>query len=251
MIELHRIQKRYQTAAGEIEALRDVSLSVREGEFVSIVGPSGCGKSTLLNIIAGLELPDSGQVLLDGEPQAGPSAAIGYMPQRDELFPWRSVWGNVTLGLRLHHSKDRAAYRHAEELLCRYGLRDFRGKSPRELSGGMRQRAALIRTLATDPRILLLDEPFSALDYQTRLTVSEDIARIIREEGKTAILVTHDLSESLCLSDTVYVLSARPGTVRYRRELTELRSCSPMERREHPAFSAAFHELWKELEQSV
>ena len=251
MIDIRHLQKKYQTEAGEIEALRDVTLSVQEGEFISIVGPSGCGKSTLLNIIAGLEAPGAGEVLIDGEVLSGPSRAIGYMPQRDELFPWRSIRGNVMLSLRLRHEKSEAPYRRAEELLRRYGLGDFAEKTPQQLSGGMRQRVALIRTLAADPKILLLDEPFSALDYQTRLTVSDDIARIIREEGKTAILVTHDISESISLADTVYVLSARPGTVRTKRELMDLRHLSPMERREHPAFSAAFHDIWKELEQSV
>lgn len=251
MIDIRHIQKKYQTEAGEIEALRDVTLSVNDGEFVSIVGPSGCGKSTLLNIIAGLEAPGAGEVLIDGERLSGPSPAIGYMPQRDELFPWRSIRGNVMLALRLRHEKSDAPYRHTEELLARYGLKEFLDKTPQQLSGGMRQRAALIRTLAAGPKILLLDEPFSALDYQTRLTVSDDIARIIREEGKTAILVTHDISESIRLTDTVYVLSARPGTVRAKRELTELRPFSPMQRQEQPAFSAGFHDIWKELEQSV
>lgn len=251
MIDIRHLQKTYQTEAGEIEALRDLTLSVGEGEFISIVGPSGCGKSTLLNIIAGLESPGGGEVLIDGERLTGPSPAIGYMPQRDELFPWRSIWGNVTLPLRLRRERDGAAYERAEELLHRYGLAEFRDKTPRELSGGMRQRSALIRTLAAEPKILLLDEPFSALDYQTRLTVSDDIARIIREEGKTAILVTHDISESISLTDTVYVLSARPGTIRTKRELHALRPLTPMQRRETAAFSAAFHDIWKELEQSV
>ncbi len=249
VITIEHLKYRYPNT--EQLALNDISLTIEPGEFIGIVGPSGCGKSTLLNIIAGLESPGGGEVLIDGEKLSGPSPAIGYMPQRDELFPWRSIWGNVTLPLRLRREKSEAPYRRARELLARYGLGDFADRSPRELSGGMRQRVALIRTLAADPKILLLDEPFSALDYQTRLTVSDDIARIIREEGRTAVLVTHDISESISLADTVYVLSARPGTVHAKRELTELRSLTPMQRREAAAFSAAFHDIWKELEQSV
>ena len=248
MIQLQNIRKTYQTKEGEVPALAGVSLSVARGEFVSIVGPSGCGKSTLLNIMAGLEKQDGGQVFIEGKEQSGVSAAVGYMPQKDELFPWRSIWGNVTLGLAIQRKKDAAAEAHARELLERYGLGEFLAKTPRQLSGGMRQRCALIRTLAADPKILLLDEPFSALDYQTRLRVSDDIAHIIRSEGKTAVLVTHDISESICLSDRVFVLSARPGRVKSVRDLAEFRGVAPQERREHPDFSVAFRDIWKELE---
>ena len=242
-VRFDRIRKSFQSPDGEIEALSDVSFSVSEGDFVSIVGPSGCGKSTLLNILAGLEQHSGGQVLLDGSQRA-----VGYMPQRDQLFSWRTIWGNVTLGLELQGNRDPARLQRVERLLERYGLSAFRRKLPGELSGGMRQRCALIRTLATDPGLLLLDEPFSALDYQTRLSVSDDIHRIIRQEGKTALLVTHDISEAVSMSDQVVVLSARPGTVRAIYDLTQLRGLSPMERRADPLFQGYFNDIWKELD---
>ena len=185
MVQFDHIQKTYQSPNGEIRALEDVTFSVAEGDFVSIVGPSGCGKSTLLSIAVGLEDASGGTVLLKGRPAAENLQRIGYMPQRDELFPWRTIWANVTLGLELRGQKDDIHTARVAELLDRYGLAGFREKLPGQLSGGMRQRCALIRTLATDPELLLLDEPFSALDYQTRLQVSDDIHAMIRREGKT------------------------------------------------------------------
>ena len=242
-----RIQKTYQSPDGEVSALLDISFSVEKGAFVSIVGPSGCGKSTLLNILAGLEQPSGGQVLLDGEPVAGVSPVVGYMPQKDQLFSWRTIWGNVTLGLEIQGETDEAHTGRVRELLRRYGLGEFERKLPGQLSGGMRQRCALIRTLATDPGLLLLDEPFSALDYQTRLSVSDDIHRIIRQEGKTALLVTHDIAEAVSMSSQVVVLTSRPGTVRSIHDLSELERFSPMERRDHPDFHRYFNTIWKEL----
>lgn len=205
MIQLLHAAFVYQSPDGEVEALRDVSFDVREGEFCSIVGPSGCGKSTLLSALAGLERLSGGSLELDGEPVCGPSRKVGFMPQRDQLFEWRSIWGNVTLGLTVRGENTPQRQAHVRELLERYGLADFAQKRPSQLSGGMRQRCALIRTLAAQPKVLLLDEPFSALDYQTRLAVSADIYRIIRQEGKTALLVTHDISEAISLSDRVVV----------------------------------------------
>lgn len=219
-----------------------------DGSFVSIVGPSGCGKSTLLNILAGLEQPTHGQVLLDGVPITGTTDRIGYMPQKDQLFPWRTIWGNVTIGLEIQKKKRPENLARVRELLGRYGLREFEKSLPSQLSGGMRQRCALIRTLATDPGLLLLDEPFSALDYQTRLSVSDDIYTIIRREGKTAVLVTHDISEAISMSDRVVVLSARPGRVKGIHDLAELHGLRPMERRDHPAFQRFFNDIWKELD---
>ena len=250
-VQFDRIQKTYQSPNGEIPALTDVSFSVEAGSFVSIVGPSGCGKSTLLNILAGLEQPSAGRVLLDGEPVEGISPAVGYMPQKDQLFPWRTIWGNVTLGLEVHGQQEEAARERVRTLLRRYGLGEFERKLPGQLSGGMRQRCALIRTLATDPGLLLLDEPFSALDYQTRLSVSDDIARIIRQEGKTALLVTHDIAEAVSMSHRVVVLTARPGTVRSIHDLSELGDLTPMARRDHPSFHRFFHAVWKELDQGA
>ena len=250
-VQFDRIQKTYQSPNGEIPALRDVSFSVEEGTFVSIVGPSGCGKTTLLNILAGLEQPSGGRVLLDGEPVEGISPAVGYMPQKDQLFSWRTIWGNVILGLEIQGEKDGAHLNRVRELLRRYGLDGFDRKLPAQLSGGMRQRVALIRTLATDPGLLLLDEPFSALDYQTRLSVSDDIHRIIRQEGKTALLVTHDIAEAVSMSTQVVVLTRRPGTVRSIHDLSALDGLSPMERRDHPEFHRYFNDVWKELDHSA
>lgn len=251
MVELNEVSLTYQSPDGEVEALRRVSFSVREGEFVSLVGPSGCGKSTLLSVIAGLESPSTGQVLVDGDPVTAPSPKIGYMPQKDQLFPWRTIWGNVTLGLELRGLNDAAHRERVEDLLERYGLSSFARKTPSQLSGGMRQRCALIRTLATAPRLLLLDEPFSALDYQTRLAVSADIYGIIRQEGKTALLVTHDISEAISLSDRIVVLSRRPACVKGEYEPSELAGLTPMERRDAPAFQRYFNVIWKELDVNV
>jgi NitT/TauT family transport system ATP-binding protein len=251
IIELARVALTYQSPNGEVEALRDISFGMQDGEFVSIVGPSGCGKSTLLALIAGLVGPTAGTILLDGEPVTAPSPKIGFMPQRDQLFEWRTIWSNVLLGLDIRRENTPARQGHVRELLERYGLSEFSQKLPSQLSGGMRQRCALIRTLATGPRILLLDEPFSALDYQTRLSVSADIYRIIRQEQKTALLVTHDISEAISMSDRVLVLSQRPAVIRAVHELDDLRALSPIERRNAPTFRTYFNEIWKELDINV
>lgn len=249
MIALRHVALCYQSPEDEVEALRDVSFDVAEGEFVSIVGPSGCGKSTLLGAVAGLETPDSGEIQVCGETIRGTvSPHIGFMPQRDQLFPWRTIRDNVMLGLQVRRDKDPTHYAHVQTLLQRYGLWDFAGMRPDQLSGGMRQRCALIRTLATQPEILLLDEPFSALDYQTRLAVSGDIWRIIRQESKTAMLVTHDIAEAVSMSDRVVVLSRRPAVVKAVFDMGELRVLPPMTRRESPAFSGYFDRIWKELD---
>ena len=238
----------YQARNGEVEALGGVSFDVAEGEFVSIVGPSGCGKSTLLGVLAGLETLDGGAVSLYGQPVTGASGRMGFMPQRDQLFEWRSIRDNVMLGLQIRRDRDPAHRDHVETLLKRYDLSEFAVKRPDQLSGGMRQRCALIRTLAIGPDILLLDEPFSALDYQTRLAVSSDIWRIIRSEGKTALLVTHDISEAVSMSDRVFVLSRRPAVVKKTFDLSALRRLDPLQRRDDPAFGAVFNAIWKELE---
>lgn len=245
---MEHLSKTYQSPDGEVCAVSDVTLNIQDGEFISIVGPSGCGKSTLLSMVAGLETPSSGAVYIDGEEICGTSTKIGFMPQRDHLFPWRTIWGNVTLGLELRRGKSTEQLNHVSELLSRYGLSGFAQKTPSQLSGGMRQRCALIRTLATDPRILLLDEPFSALDYQTRLSVSDDINTIIRSEGKTALMVTHDISESISMSDKVVVLSERPAVIKAIFDLSEFRGVSPMERRNHDRFKQYFNDIWKELD---
>jgi NitT/TauT family transport system ATP-binding protein len=251
IVQLDNVDLTYQAPDGEIDALRGIDFEISDGEFVSIVGPSGCGKSTLLSVIAGLEPTSAGSVYVDGDAVTAPSPKIGYMPQDDQLFPWRTIWANVTLGLEIRHQNTAERQAHVRELLTRYGLGEFVQKTPSQLSGGMRQRCALIRTLATDPRILLLDEPFSALDYQTRLSVSADIYAIIRQEHKTALLVTHDISESISLSDRIFVLSKRPGSVKAIHSLEDLKEISPMQRRDHPSFRKYFNTIWKELDINV
>lgn len=251
IVQLDNVSLTYQAPDGEVEALRGVNFEISDGEFVSIVGPSGCGKSTLLSVIAGLEPASAGSVSVDGDAVTGPSRKIGYMPQKDQLFPWRTIWANVTLGLELQHQNTPERQAYVRELLERYGLGEFVKKIPSQLSGGMRQRCALIRTMATNPRILLLDEPFSALDYQTRLSVSADIYAMIRQEHKTALLVTHDISESISLSDRIIVLSKRPASVKAIHNLEDLREIPPMQRRDHPAFRTYFNVIWKELDMNA
>ena len=213
ILELKNINYSYHTLDGETKALSGISFALTSGEFTAVVGPSGCGKSTLLSLIAGLMKPESGEIFLNGEPLTENSSKIGYMLQHDHLFEWRTVYRNVILGLEIRGALTGESKKKAENLLEQYGLLPFARSRPSELSGGMRQRAALIRTLILEPELLLLDEPFSALDYQTRLTVSDDIGQIIRQSGKTALLVTHDLSEAVSLSDRVIILTKRPASI--------------------------------------
>ncbi len=252
LVEVHNVGMKYQSLNGEITALENISFSVHEGEFVSIVGPSGCGKSTLLSIISGLLASTAGTVLLCGDKVTGTSPKIGYMLQKDHLFDWRTIYQNVILGLEIRKAVTPETKERALNLLKTYGLYEFRNKYPNQLSGGMRQRVALIRTLVTDPQILLLDEAFSALDYQTRLVVNEDIYTIIKKENKTALLVTHDISESISMADRVVLLSKRPGRLKdiYKINL----SCAnrtPLSAREAPEFRYYFQEIWKGLDVHV
>lgn len=247
-LTLKNVSYSYHTMQGETYALYDISLNVPKGSFISIVGPSGCGKSTLLSIIAGIISPDTGSILINGKSVKESGSSIGYMLQHDHLFEWRSIYGNVLLGLEIQRKKDENGKQRAEKLLDQYGLGDFKASKPSQLSGGMRQRAALIRTLALDPEILLLDEPFSALDYQTRLTVCDDIFSIIKKEHKTAILVTHDLSEAISVGDTVYVLTKRPGKIAASIPVEfPDKNMTPLMRRNSPQFKDYFNILWKEL----
>lgn len=244
VLECKNVCYSYHNLNGETKALSDLSFRIDRGEFVAIVGPSGCGKSTLLSLISGLLMPQSGEILLDKEASAG----IGYMLQQDHLFEWRSIWKNILLGLEISGTYSPQKKALAEKLLKDYGLYAFKDKKPNELSGGMKQRAALIRTLALDPQLLLLDEPFSALDYQTRLMVSADICRLIRQAGKTMIIVTHDLSEAISLADKVYVLSARPATIKAALPIQlTLQDSSPLAARNAPEFPYYFKQLWEEL----
>lgn len=248
LLELHNIYYSYHTLDAETRAIDDLSFSVQPRTFTAVVGPSGCGKSTLLSLICGLMQPDSGEILLDGVPLRGNSPLIGYMLQRDYLLEWRSIYRNVLLGPEICGTLNSATKKRARDLLEQYGLKQFTSARPSQLSGGMRQRAALIRTLLPDPQLLLLDEPFSALDYQTRLTVSDDIGQIIKQSKKTALLVTHDISEAISLSDRIIVLTRRPAKVRCEITLSfPLEKDTPPNRRNAPEFKQYFDQIWKEL----
>ena len=247
-LNLTDVRYSYHSPEGETPALSDISFSVKEGEFVAIVGPSGCGKSTLLNLICGLLAPEAGEITLKGNPVLRERERIGYMLQKDHLFEWRSIYRNVILGLEIRRKCTEETLARAEAMLEQYGLAPFRNARPSELSGGMRQRAALIRTLVLEPELLLLDEPFSALDYQTRLTVCDDIATIIRREQKTAILVTHDLSEAISCADRVIVLGKRPARIRAVVPVHfTMENRTPFQCRSAPEFKEYFNEIWKEL----
>ena len=242
VLELKNIHYTYHTLDGETPALTDISFSLNKGEFVAIVGPSGCGKSTLLSLIAGLITPEKGLIKINGKYLRESTTNIGYMLQHDELFEWRTIYHNVLLGLEVQHMLSAKTKARAHELLDIYGLKSFENSHPSELSGGMRQRAALIRTLVLEPDILLLDEPFSALDYQTRLTVGDDIGQIIRQEGKSALLVTHDLSEAVSLADRVIILSGRPASIRQTIPLIfDLGQDTPLSRRNSLEFKNYFN----------
>ena len=248
VLKVSGVSYSYHTLSGETPALSNITFSVPEGEFLAIVGPSGCGKSTLLSMIASLMEPESGTISIHGAPASMSRQRIGYMLQKDHLFEWRTIYKNVILGLEIQNRMTEKNLEHVEQLLRDYGLDQFRNARPSELSGGMRQRAALIRTLALNPDLLHLDEPFSALDYQTRLQVCDDVYRIIRKEKKTIILVTHDLSEAISMADRVLILSRRPATV---QEIVSIHFVDsgllPMERRQASEFKQYFNEIWKEL----
>lgn len=249
-LEACNISYSYHTLEGETPALSDISFSVKAGEFLAVVGPSGCGKSTLLSLLSGLLIPEEGTVLLDGTPIRDSSSNIGYMLQKDHLFEWRSIYGNAALGLEIQKKLDHESREHLNEMLTAYGLAGFEQARPSELSGGMRQRVALIRTLALKPDLLLLDEPFSALDYQTRLSVCDDISNIIRRTGKTAILITHDLSEAISVADRILVLSARPARLKAVIPIAfSILSQSPLSRRNTPDFSMYFNQVWEILQE--
>ena len=214
ILEVKNISKLYQNKDGEILALKNVTFRLNKGEFVSIIGPSGCGKSTRLSIISGLEEKTEGEIYIEGDKVEGICNKIGYMLQRDCLLEWKTIYSNVLFGLEVQNKKSQENIEYVEKLLKKYNLYEFKDKYPSELSGGMRQRAALIRTLAVKPKILLLDEAFSALDYQTRIMVTNDIYSILRKENITALIVTHDISEAISMSDRILVLSKRPGMIK-------------------------------------
>ena len=246
LLELKNVCLTYQTLSDEITAIKDLSFDCEDGEFISIIGPSGCGKTTILSLIAGLIKPTEGEIIFDGMPSGNDKVNLGYMLQKDQLFPWRTIEKNVFLPLEIKGKNTKETKAYAYSLLKKYGLKDFRKKYPNQLSGGMRQRVALIRTLVSEPKLLLLDEPFSALDYQTRIAVCDDVYNIIKQEKKTTVLVTHDISEAISMSDRIIVLTSRPAKVKsiYAPSLGEL---SPLKKRENPEFSILFEKIWKEL----
>lgn len=248
ILSLKNVSKRYHTPKGETLAVENMNLSVYSEEFLSIVGPSGCGKSTVLSIISGLLKPSSGEITLL-EKDKKRSDIVGYMLQSDYLFQWRTIEKNVMLGLEIKNALNEKSKKYALKLLERYGLGKFKNSYPSQLSGGMRQKASLIRTLAVKPEILLLDEPFSALDYQTRLTLSHEVREIIKKERKTAVLVTHDISEAISLSDRIAILSKRPSRIKKIIELDkDFRNLPSSEKTRNKKFHEYFDVIWSEFE---
>lgn len=245
ILDLNKVSLTYFSDNGETKALEDISFSIDKGDFVSIVGPSGCGKTTVLSLISGLIKPTSGEIKINTPDDK--TSFVGYMFQKDNLLEWRTILGNVYLGLELQKRKTKENMEYVHELLKKYNLWEFKDKYPKQLSGGMRQRVALIRTLALRPSILLLDEAFSALDYQTRLDVCDDVYDIIKQEGVTAILVTHDIGEAISLSDKIIILSTRPAKVKKELKINLTSLGSPFNRRESSESKEYFEEIWREL----
>ena len=245
ILEIKNVSLTYQTLEDEITAVDNLSFDCNEGEFISIIGPSGCGKTTILSLIAGLIKPTSGEILLEGK-LVGTQNDLGYMLQKDQLFDWRSVEKNVILPLEIKRKLSPQNKEFVYSLIKKYGLEEFKKKYPYQLSGGMRQRVALIRTLSSNPKLLLLDEPFSALDYQTRLSVCDDVASIIKSEKKTTVLVTHDISEAISMSDIIIVLTDRPAKVKTIIK-PEVDGDTPLRKRESKNFGVFFEKVWKEL----
>jgi len=248
-VELKGVSHIYVTEQRAALAVSDIDLSLKPGEFVSLIGPSGCGKTTILSIVAGLIKPTEGHVLVDGSEVSSPSGKVGYMLQQDYLFPWRTIWGNALIGLELTGKMTDDAKAYVNHLLQEMGLSSNKEYMPRQLSGGMRQRVALVRTLATEPDILLLDEPFSALDFQTKLQLENLVVQTLRAHKKTALLVTHDIAEAIAMSDRIVVLEPNPGRVRKEIAIPEeLRAMLPIEARESAAFQPLFKSIWEEFE---
>jgi NitT/TauT family transport system ATP-binding protein len=249
VLELQQLSHVYVNEKGASLAVEQIELKVDRGEFISLVGPSGCGKTTVLSLLAGLFPPTKGQVLLNGERVAGPSPKVGYMLQQDYLFPWRTISENAAIGLEISGRKTEQGLRAVDALLGELGLSGSGRRYPHELSGGMRQRVALARTLATEPEVLLLDEPFSALDLHIKLQLEELVHQTLKRLGKTAVLVTHDLAEAAAMSDRVIVLGRNPGHIRCELEIPEdIRQATPMAARKLPGFQELFERLWAELD---
>lgn len=250
LLSLENVELIYHSPQSETQALKNLDFSVKSGEFVSIVGPSGCGKTTILSLIAGTIKPTSGEILISNKKVEKPTGISGYMFQQDNLFEWLNIWKNVTLGLSFKKRKTQNNLDYAKSLIEKYGLKGFEKHHPSQLSGGMRQRVALIRTLCLRPKILLLDEPFSALDYQTRLSVQNDVRMMIKSENKTAILVTHDISEAIAMTDRVIILSKRPAKMKKSIEFCFDENLTPFERRKNKLFNKYFNEIWSNLDET-
>lgn len=248
ILQMRNVSLTYHTLKNETQAVKDLSFEGYEGELLGIVGPSGCGKTTILSLMSGILSPTRGEVLIYGEKANCQSDLTGYMLQRDELLSWRTILNNVLLGLEIKKIKTPEKIEYARKLLEKYNLGDFKDFYPSQLSGGMKQRVALIRTLVLQPKLLLLDEPFSALDFQTRLNVVEDVYSILKSEGKSAVFVTHDISEAISMCDRVIVLTKRPCCVKTEIDLSPLKQYSPLKRRELPVFSGYFDSIWRSLQ---
>lgn len=253
VVALKNVSLKYLAESGETHALEDISLAVKQGEFLGIVGPSGCGKSTLLSLVSGLITPTSGEVTVCGQKVTGPKGGkAAYMLQQDCLLDWRTVEGNALLGLEIMGRLTAESRNRTLSLLKEYGLAEFGHLFPRQLSGGMRQRVALVRTLATKPAICLLDEPFSALDYTSRLTLQDDVWSILQDQGVTCILVTHDIPEAIAMCDRIIVISKRPGRIKLEMQMDLAQhGQSPMAKRQSPDFRSYFSRIWEEMELSV
>lgn len=241
LLSIKNLKKTYYSKNDEIEAIKDISFDLKQDEFICIVGPSGCGKSTLLNILTNMDTKTSGDIIIKD------NIKFGYMLQSEAMLDWKNVFDNVTLGLDIKKIKTKENILYVNDLLNKYGLSEFKNKYPKELSGGMRQRLALIRTLALKPDILILDEPFSKLDYQTRLLVSNDVYNIIKNEHKTALMVTHDLSEAISLADKIIVLSNRPSYIKNIYEIKREVNKGPIENRKDKNFSYYYDLIWRDL----
>lgn len=249
-VELDGVSQVYVNRKGAYVALQGVQLAIAPGEFVSLIGPSGCGKTTVLSLISGLLTPTSGTVRVLGEPIQKPTPKVGYMLQQDYLFPWRTIFENASISLELLGRLNAASRQYVLDLLDEMGLGGYADRYPHQLSGGMRQRVALVRTLAAEPDILLLDEPFSALDYQTKLQLEDLISATLKARGKTAVLVTHDITEAIAMSDRIVVLQPNPGRVLTEVIVPEaIREAQPLHAREVGGFHELFRELWGRFEQ--
>ncbi|MBQ2947282.1 MAG: ABC transporter ATP-binding protein [Bacilli bacterium] len=242
VLSIKKLKKIYHTKEGETKAVEDFSFDLKEGEFVAIVGPSGCGKSTILSVLCGLEEKSGGEINLKKD------SNVGYMLQQDSLFEWRNILDNCLLGLEINKKLNKETKEYVISLLNTYGLKDFIYSYPDNLSGGMRQRVALIRTLATNPDLLLMDEPFSALDYQSRLAISDDIYNILKKENKTMIMVTHDIAEAISMCDKVIVLSNRPATIKSIYEIKLENKTTPINNRKDKNFSYYYDKIWKDID---